>query len=93
MEEGVEGGREGLTYSCILTRLISWNASLPNSFLSSFDRDKEWEKVWKKSLPGVDYKCLCVQREQKVPSVLCFNFQTFQLKPWHNVSSEYTWLE
>ena len=29
MEEGVEGGREGLTYSCILTRLISWNASLP----------------------------------------------------------------
>ena len=59
----------------------------------SSDRDKEWEKVWKKSLPGVDYKCLCVQREQEVPSVLCFNFQTFQLKPWHNVSSEYTWLE
>ena len=30
------GGREGLTYSCILTRLISWNASLPNPFVSFF---------------------------------------------------------
>ena len=38
----------------------------------SSDRDKEWEKVWKKSLPGVDYKCLCVQRTR---SAICFMFQ------------------